>query len=79
MNYHLPIKPEKSHTKIWIKSYKIDNDTAFENFSKNAGEGKVTLELTFTSNDYSLNKYDVFIEQFLQFLVDKGYMNDFNS
>lgn len=77
MEYHLPIRPEKPREFIWVEGYTIENKTAFESSAEDVGKGKMILNLAFVSEDYSPQKYDLFMKKFLKFLITEGYMSDF--
>ncbi|MDO6631777.1 hypothetical protein [Bacillus thuringiensis] len=74
--YHAPIRTGKvdTHTAVWVKGYSIDNPTA-----GTKAESQLNLELTFMSNDYSPNKYKVFLEEFQKFLDERGYLSGEHS
>ncbi|AOM11227.1 hypothetical protein [Bacillus thuringiensis] len=70
--YHAPISTGKVeiHTAVWVKGYSINNPTM-----GNEMESQLNLELTFMSNDYSPNKYKVFLEEFQKFLGECNYLS----
>ncbi|MBW3492423.1 hypothetical protein [Bacillus sp. FDAARGOS_1420] len=70
--YHRPVLAGKvdTHTGVWVKGYSIDNPTV-----GTEAKSQLNLELTFMSNDYSPNKYKVFLEEFERFLSEHGYLN----
>ncbi|KXY34877.1 hypothetical protein [Bacillus sp. FSL K6-0067] len=74
--YHRPVLTGKvdTHTAVWVKGYSIDNPTV-----GTEAQNQLNLELTFMSNDYSPNKYKVFLEEFEQFLSERGYLNGEHS
>ncbi|MFJ8220536.1 hypothetical protein [Bacillus cereus] len=70
--YHAPISKGKvdNHTAVWVKGYSIDNPTMGTEM-----KSQFNLELIFMSNDYSPNKYKVFLEEFQKFLGERGYLS----
>lgn len=74
--YHRPILTGKldTHTAVWVKGYSIDNPTIGTEM-----KSQLNLELTFMSNDYSPNKYKIFLEEFERFLSKHGYLNGEHS
>ena len=74
--YHAPVITEKidTHTAVWVKGYSIDNPTTDTEM-----ESQLKIELTFMSNDYSPNKYKVFLEEFQKFLGECGYLSGEHS
>ncbi|WP_259417648.1 hypothetical protein [Bacillus toyonensis] len=74
--YHAPISTGKveTHTAVWVKGYSINNPTM-----GNEMESQFNLELTFMSNDYSPNKYKLFLEEFQKFLGECEYLSGEHS
>lgn len=72
MKYFIPVETRPATTAVLIKNIEIKNQTAIE-IKENTKEGSMVLELTFSSNDYSLNKYQLFLNEFIRFLKESGY------
>lgn len=61
------------NTEVHISNYSIKNKILFgPNEDKFTGK-QLNLELTFLSNDDSIEKYKSFLEDFHQFLLDSGW------
>lgn len=72
MNYYYkPKKPKEVKTKVYCSGYSIEQQTTSEQ-KELVGEGRMIIELTFLSNDYSINKFDEFMQKFNGFL-DENY------
>ncbi len=67
--YHIPKSESHPKTMVMIAGYQIDNPTSFESMEI-SGESRLTLHLTFASNDYSPNKFTRFLDAFNDFLIE---------
>ncbi|WP_182200121.1 hypothetical protein [Paraliobacillus salinarum] len=72
-SYHVPTQIENPKTFVLIEGYEIKNKTTFNTSESNPGEGRMIIDLTFTSNDYSPRKYTKFMDDFIKFLKTKEY------
>ncbi|MCP3806454.1 hypothetical protein NLX78_04335 [Paenibacillus sp. Lou8.1] len=67
--YHHPIKRENAAIHVTVSGYSINQPTKSDIPSKMV-ESKLTIELEFTSNDFSPAKYEAFLNKFQHFLND---------
>ncbi|PJN91563.1 hypothetical protein [Bacillus sp. mrc49] len=69
--YHIPIIPEEPYIYVSIRDYQINNPTVFDIRNQTGkGESQLTMKLTFSSNDYSPDKFTKFFNAFNNFLDD---------
>jgi hypothetical protein len=74
-SYYSPVHPGKSFTQVLVEEYQINNPTSSEDAYEKSGEGQLTIKLSFVSNDYSPEKYKLFLEKFNDFLTEYSCLN----
>lgn len=78
MVYQLPVKLKKgqARTSVWLKGFEIKNKNSFHEGEER--DSQLKIELTFQSNDYSTEKYTLFLDDFNKFLIENGWIEGKN-